>query len=50
MIVVLVVCTDRLKEVIKSERLPFKVYPVVNNGKPLDDEHYGNAGTEAGPL
>ena len=38
--------TDRLKEVIKSERLPFKVYPVVNNGKPLDDEHYGNAGTE----
>ncbi|OWT50246.1 DEAD/DEAH box helicase family protein [Bacillus sp. K2I17] len=38
--------TDRLKEVIKSERLPFKVYPVVNNGKPLDDEHYDNAGAE----
>ncbi|KAA0776192.1 hypothetical protein DT250_04245 [Bacillus sp. AR2-1] len=38
--------TDRLKEVIKSERLPFKVYPVVNNGKLLDDEHYDNAGAK----
>ncbi|PFC85159.1 terminase B [Bacillus anthracis] len=38
--------TDRLREVIRSEGLPFKVYAVVNNGKPLDDEHYDNAGTE----
>jgi hypothetical protein len=38
--------TDRLREVIADEGLPFKVFPVINNGT-SEDEHYDNLGTEA---
>lgn len=38
--------TDQLKEAIYEQRLPYKVYPVVNNGKANDSEHYENVGTE----
>lgn len=35
--------TDRLKEVVKAERLPIKVIPV-NNGESATDEYYFNLG------
>mgnify|MGYP001477454469 CR=1 FL=1 len=38
--------TDQLREKIREQRLPYKVYPVINNGKANDDEHYENVGTE----
>ncbi len=38
--------TDQLKEAIRTEQLPYRVYPVVNNGKADDHEHYENVGTE----
>ena len=38
--------TDQLKEAIYEQRLPYKVYPIVNNGKADDTEHYENVGTE----
>lgn len=38
--------TDQLKEKIREQRLPYKVYPVINNGKADDSEHYENVGTE----
>lgn len=38
--------TDQLREQIKEQSLPFKVFPVINNGKADDDEHYENVGTE----
>lgn len=38
--------TDQLKEIINEQRLPFRVIPVINNGKADDDEHYENVGTE----
>ncbi|PAD36334.1 DEAD/DEAH box helicase family protein [Terribacillus saccharophilus] len=38
--------TDQLKEKIREQKLPFKVYPVVNNGIADDKEHYENVGTE----
>jgi phage terminase large subunit len=38
--------TDQLKEKIRDQKLPFKVYPVVNNGVADDKEHYDNVGTE----
>lgn len=38
--------TDQLKEKIREQKLPFKVYPVVNNGVADDKEHYENVGTE----
>jgi phage terminase large subunit len=37
--------TDRLKEVIREEKLPFKVIPI-NNGAASLDDHYANRGTE----
>lgn len=37
--------TDRLKEVINEQRLPYRVVPV-NNGSSSDDDHYENKGTE----
>lgn len=38
--------TDQLNEIVKQERLPFKVFPVINNGTADDAEHYENVGTE----
>lgn len=38
--------TDQLREQIKEQGLPFEVFPVINNGKADDDEHYENVGTE----
>lgn len=38
--------TDRLKEVVSEQGLPFTIIPV-NNGSSADDEHYENKGTEA---
>ncbi|MCM3488791.1 DEAD/DEAH box helicase family protein [Alkalihalophilus marmarensis] len=38
--------TDQLKEAIRDNRLPYKVFPVVNNGTADDHEHYENVGTE----
>lgn len=37
--------TDRLKEVIREERLPIRIIPV-NNGESADDEYYFNLGAE----
>ncbi|MFA9375581.1 MAG: phage terminase large subunit [Lachnotalea sp.] len=37
--------TDRLKEVIREEKLPFKVIPV-NNGESAKDNYYFNLGSE----
>ncbi len=37
--------TDRLKEVIKEERLPFVVIPV-NNGESATDDYYANLGCQ----
>lgn len=37
--------TDRLKEVIREERLPFRVIPV-NNGDKAKDEYYFNLGAQ----
>lgn len=38
--------TDQLKEQIRDQRFPFRVFPVINNGKADDSEHYENVGTE----
>lgn len=38
--------TDQLKERIREQRLPFRVFPIINNGKADDSEHYENIGTE----
>lgn len=38
--------TDQLREKIREKQLPYRVYPVINNGKADDDEHYDNVGTE----
>lgn len=38
--------TDQLNEHIRNEKLPYKVFPVVNNGTADDAEHYENVGTE----
>lgn len=38
--------TDQLKEAIRDNKLPYKVFPVVNNGTADDHEHYENVGTE----
>jgi phage terminase large subunit len=37
--------TDRLKEVIHNDRLPFEVIPV-NNGESSTDDYYANKGTQ----
>ncbi|GGC87891.1 DEAD/DEAH box helicase family protein [Enterococcus wangshanyuanii] len=37
--------TDRLREVIEDEKLPFDVIPV-NNGESSDDDYYANKGTQ----
>lgn len=37
--------TDRLKEVVKDDRLPFDVIPV-NNGESSTDDYYANKGTQ----
>lgn len=37
--------TDRLKEVVNEQRLPYDIIPVNNGSKP-NDEHYENKGTE----
>lgn len=38
--------TDRLREVVKEEGLPYEVYAIGNGRKPQDEEHYHNMGTE----
>lgn len=38
--------TDQLREIVRENRLPFKIIPVINNGRADDDEHYENVGTE----
>lgn len=37
--------TDRLKEVISDDKLPYEVIPV-NNGESSDDDYYANKGTQ----
>lgn len=37
--------TDRLKEIISEEKLPYKVIPV-NNGESSTDDYYANKGTQ----
>lgn len=37
--------TDRLKEVVKEDKLPFEIIPV-NNGESATDEYYHNMGTQ----
>ncbi|MBU8908516.1 DEAD/DEAH box helicase family protein [Desertibacillus haloalkaliphilus] len=39
--------TDQLNEIIKEQKLPYKVFPVINNGKADDDEHYNDVATES---
>lgn len=39
--------TDRLREVIAEENLPYEIHAVGNGRKANDDEHYHNKGTEA---
>lgn len=38
--------TDQLKEAVREQKLPYRIYPVINNGKADDYEHYENVGTE----
>ncbi|MGP4041907.1 terminase B [Gracilibacillus sp. D59] len=38
--------TDQLIDIVKEEKLPIRIFPVINNGKADDDEHYENIGTE----
>lgn len=39
--------TDRVREIVEEERLPFEVIDCHNGGVPEDKEHYDNWGTEA---